>query len=458
MRGEWTGGREKGAGAARACSRRLFSARRPPRPPPPPPPCSRVGAVGGAAGTVTSHPLDVVRIRQQSAAMGAAAVPATSTAREAVKPSASPPGSAATSALPRTSIWRSLVDMVRLEGPGSLLRGVSAPVVACALQNAVLFHCYGRLADSLGGDALPRFAGEEDGRFAQPAPARPCGLPPSDQLLHAGAAGFFAGCVQATIATPVELVKIRLQLSREPGVSDVAAIRHLFAAERARWEAARGGRGGHAGAPGARDPAPRSAAASSSGTSPSPCALASSPPTGGSASNTSVPLRVPVAPRAPVAIRLLPRCVYLTLFLFRGFGPTLVRDSISYGAYFAAFEASRGAFAAALEGLGDRASVEPAAGPTAPPLLATFLAGSVAGVACWVASYPADVVKTRMQGESPAARDPGAVAVARAILRQEGWRAFFAGLRATVCRAAVANAVIFSVYEGAHAALGGRAA
>lgn len=442
-----------------------------------------------------SHPLDVVRIRQQSEVMGAGR--AGGVGRGA-------------SGLPSSTIWRSLVDMVRLEGPRSLLRGASAPVAACALQNAVIFHAYGRVAEFLGGDVF-------SGRAAAERPERPegasetaaaagavgvcspsspgssvpevavsniaaapesasdprawaalgeSGLPPAGLLLHAGAAGVFAGCVQSAIAAPVELVKIRLQLSRDPGTSDAAAVHKLFADDRARWEGER----------------ERRSAEKADGR------------------RTTV--------RGRIALQL--SRVYVPRFLFRGFAPTLVRDSISFGVYFVAFEASRGVFAAALAGparsprphlrsadpgaeesptprcdsgdsartlhggSGDsaqtvcfdnveftqtacrNASTPPQTAASRPSsLLATFLAGSVAGVACWVASYPADVVKTRMQGGETSAASSSALAVARDILRNEGWRAMFAGLGATVCRAAVANAVIFTVYEGAHAALGG---
>eukprot|EP00818_Percolomonas_sp_WS_P001501 CAMPEP_0117437776 /NCGR_PEP_ID=MMETSP0759-20121206/1706_1 /TAXON_ID=63605 /ORGANISM="Percolomonas cosmopolitus, Strain WS" /LENGTH=310 /DNA_ID=CAMNT_0005229435 /DNA_START=111 /DNA_END=1040 /DNA_ORIENTATION=+ len=67
--------------------------------------------------------------------------------------------------------------------------------------------------------------------------------------------------------------------------------------------------------------------------------------------------------------------------LYRGIVPTMWREIPSYGIYFASFEVLRRMW-------GDSQ-------------LSIFMAGGMGGVFAWVASYPFDVVKTRMQATPP---------------------------------------------------------
>lgn len=81
-----------------------------------------------------------------------------------------------------------------------------------------------------------------------------------------------------------------------------------------------------------------------------------------------------------------------------------------------------------------------------------MLCGGVSGMACWTASYPQDVIKSRIQvapNGTYKARffDGGFIECGRAAIRAEGWRGLFRGFGPCMLRAAVANAAGFSTYE-----------
>jgi len=138
--------------------------------------------------------------------------------------------------------------------------------------------------------------------------------------------------------------------------------------------------------------------------------------------------------------------------LYRGAGATALRDC-GYGAYFASYEAT----ARALSTPGDsRVGGWP-----------VLVSGGVAGVVGWSATFPIDVVKTRVQGTGP-----GITAAAVAPLtpganpyrttwstivnsyRAEGIPVFFRGLAATLIRAVPVNMVTFGVFEAVVGAFG----
>jgi len=96
-----------------------------------------------------------------------------------------------------------------------------------------------------------------------------------------------------------------------------------------------------------------------------------------------------------------------------------------------------------------------------------LVSGGVAGVVGWSATFPIDVVKTRVQGTGP-----GITAAAVAPLtpganpyrttwstivnsyRAEGIPVFFRGLAATLIRAVPVNMVTFGVFEAVVGAFG----
>jgi solute carrier family 25 carnitine/acylcarnitine transporter 20/29 len=115
----------------------------------------------------------------------------------------------------------------------------------------------------------------------------------------------------------------------------------------------------------------------------------------------------------------------------RGLGATILRESPSYAVYFATFD-----------GLQRIGLVDPAIG------WQVMLAGGLSGITGWISTYPADVLKTRMQAVSFAqsARKPTYLQLARGILAEDGASGLFKGLLPTILRAFPTNAVIFWAY------------
>ncbi|WWC98591.1 hypothetical protein V866_005483 [Kwoniella sp. B9012] len=158
--------------------------------------------------------------------------------------------------------------------------------------------------------------------------------------------------------------------------------------------------------------------------------------------------------------------------LFRGFNATALRD-LAYGPYFFTYEATLRLFKYMKtpplpenkrkhEGhtLIDEAEMELSSGLSWPELMA---AGGIAGVTAWLATFPIDVFKTRIQSASwpfdslsnplNKAVRPTLWKVATDAVRQEGWKVMFAGLGPTLIRAVPTNMVIFLTFEACVAGL-----
>ncbi|SAM03022.1 hypothetical protein [Absidia glauca] len=126
------------------------------------------GWVGGAAGILVGSPLDVLKARlqaprqhhqlQQQQSVGA---------------------------------WHTLTQMVRIEGVGSLFKGVLAPVMGLAGLNAILFVSYGGLLRAFNSDTNQ--------------------TPSLGQVYLAGCG---AGMACFLFSTPTDLIKIQAQMSR----------------------------------------------------------------------------------------------------------------------------------------------------------------------------------------------------------------------------------------------------
>ncbi|KAG2586071.1 mitochondrial arginine transporter BAC2-like [Panicum virgatum] len=141
------------------------------------------GGVGGMAGVLAGHPLDTLRIRLQQ--------PPPPVSPGIVDAPSRPPSAA-----------RLLRGILRAEGPAALYRGMAAPLASVAFQNAMVFQVYAILSRSLGQESSTS-------------------EPPS--YASVAVAGVGTGALQTLILSPVELVKIRLQLEaaghkhRRPG-------------------------------------------------------------------------------------------------------------------------------------------------------------------------------------------------------------------------------------------------
>ncbi|XP_057772779.1 LOW QUALITY PROTEIN: mitochondrial arginine transporter BAC2-like [Salvia miltiorrhiza] len=126
------------------------------------------GGFGGTAGVIAGYPLDTLRIRQQSSAEGSA-----------------------------VQILRRLVAA---EGPFSLYRGMAAPLASVTFQNAIAFQTYAILSRAVDGHSSSND-------------------PPSYRGVALG--GFGTGAIQSLVLSPVELVKIRLQLQAKTRSSKI---------------------------------------------------------------------------------------------------------------------------------------------------------------------------------------------------------------------------------------------
>ncbi|KAK8722485.1 hypothetical protein OTU49_012243 [Cherax quadricarinatus] len=119
--------------------------------------------------------------------------------------------------------------------------------------------------------------------------------------------------------------------------------------------------------------------------------------------------------------------------LFRGLTSTFAREMPGYFFFFGGYEASRSLLTPA-------GKTKDEIGP-----LRTMLCGGFAGVVLWVAIFPADVVKSRIQVAG--STDPMSK-VLLGIFRNEGILALYNGLGPTVLRTFPATGALFLAYEG----------
>jgi len=161
--------------------------------------------------------------------------------------------------------------------------------------------------------------------------------------------------------------------------------------------------------------------------------------------------------------------------LYRGLTATALRDC-GYGAYFAVYETTCRYFSRPT-GPSESSTIlsQVETEMTRLSWAALLLAGGLAGVAGWVATFPFDVVKTRVQGSQPipvisttALALPSGIAqplLAREVFvndinpyrttisaiihsyRNEGMGVFFRGLSPTLIRAFPVNMVTFATFE-----------
>ncbi|KAJ2776874.1 hypothetical protein H4R18_005441 [Coemansia javaensis] len=242
-----------------------------------------------------------------------------------------------------------LVKTVRNEGVLGLYKGMASPLVGIAAVNSLLFwaYSYGKALQTGSATATPTLG----------------------QVAIAGAG---AGAVNSVLASPVELLKVRLQVqySAAGGAvfrGPVSLARHLvgqFGARGIAW----------------------------------------------------------------------------------GFWATVAREIPAYAAFYTGFEAAKRALARALAG-GDVDRLGPL------PLMA---AGSAGGVSYWLACYPLDVIKSRVQNSAAPPRGAGYIAAAaRSIAAEQGLRGFYRGFTPSVLRSIPAAAVTFASYELVMRALNG---
>uniref|UniRef100_A0A674CJ77 Mitochondrial ornithine transporter 1-like n=1 Tax=Salmo trutta TaxID=8032 RepID=A0A674CJ77_SALTR len=114
--------------------------------------------------------------------------------------------------------------------------------------------------------------------------------------------------------------------------------------------------------------------------------------------------------------------------LFQGMTSTWLREVPGYFLFFGGYEICRSLFTK----------------PDAVPLL---ISGGVGGAAFWLAVYPIDSVKSRIQVLSMSGKQAGFIRTLLCIMRTEGVPALYCGLTPTVLRAFPSNGALFLAYE-----------
>ncbi|XP_075419004.1 mitochondrial ornithine transporter 1 isoform X2 [Tenrec ecaudatus] len=122
------------------------------------------------------------------------------------------------------------------------------------------------------------------------------------------------------------------------------------------------------------------------------------------------------------------------LGFYQGLSSTLLREVPGYFFFFGGYELSRSCFASG------RPKEE--LGPV--PLM---LSGGVGGICLWLAVYPVDCIKSRIQVLSMSGRQTGFVGTFISVLKNEGVTALYSGLKPTMIRAFPANGALFLAYE-----------
>ena len=135
--------------------------------------------------------------------------------------------------------------------------------------------------------------------------------------------------------------------------------------------------------------------------------------------------------------------------LFRGLGPTFLREIPGYGVYFIAYEAAKRLLSPSSGDSKDSSG----GGLSASIAVRTALAGAFAGVTAWLPVYPVDVVKSRMQAHKQSGWDrraaPTASAIAAQLWAEEGVMGFYKGLVPTLSRAVISHGTTLAAYEAA---------
>ncbi|KAG8448279.1 hypothetical protein GDO86_015393 [Hymenochirus boettgeri] len=121
--------------------------------------------------------------------------------------------------------------------------------------------------------------------------------------------------------------------------------------------------------------------------------------------------------------------------LFRGLSSTWMREIPGYFFFFGGYELSLGILSQR------RCNKDP------PGALVVTVSGGVGGACFWLAVYPVDSVKSRIQVLSLAPRSEGFFFSLLHILRTEGFLTLYSGLMPTVIRAFPSNAALFLAYE-----------
>ncbi|EGW35154.1 mitochondrial carrier protein [Spathaspora passalidarum NRRL Y-27907] len=124
--------------------------------------------------------------------------------------------------------------------------------------------------------------------------------------------------------------------------------------------------------------------------------------------------------------------------IYRGLVPTLFRESVGLGIYFATYEALIGRELKNNKNM-IRAEI---------PAWKLCLFGGLSGYTLWIGIYPVDVIKSKLQTDSLTKPNyKGSLSVVRDVFAKTGIKGFYKGFIPTILRAAPANGATFAVFE-----------
>lgn len=336
------------------------------------------GLGAGVASVIVGQPLDTLRVHEQAAAAasGGGGGKAAAAARN---PSAGGGGGGGRDGGGGPlATARRLLSPAGGGGPHAFWRGVAYPAATIGFQSAIVFQAYGMGCRFLAGREEGKKAAEEAERASAAAALSssdlsPSSAPASSSSSAAGAAaiaaplsyssvflaGTVSGAAQLAVIVPVDLLKIRAQLSCPLLLQ------------------------------GKKEAAAAAAAATSS------------PPSNRLFSST------PLAAAVSSAWRDGGRSIR---GLYRGGLVTALRDVPSHGVYFACYELCRelldpGSRSRSIhkssggsgEDKNESENESKSSSSSSSSSLALLAAGGIAGAASWLSIYPLDTIKTRVQ-------------------------------------------------------------
>lgn len=124
--------------------------------------------------------------------------------------------------------------------------------------------------------------------------------------------------------------------------------------------------------------------------------------------------------------------------IYKGLGPTLIRESIGLGIYFSTYEALISRELKSNSKL-TRNDI---------PAWKLCMFGGLSGYTLWIGIYPIDVIKSKLQTDGVKnGKYSNALGVAKDVLRTQGIKGLYKGFMPTILRAAPANGATFAVFE-----------
>ncbi|WWC86780.1 uncharacterized protein L201_001659 [Kwoniella dendrophila CBS 6074] len=348
------------------------------------------GSAAGMIAKVFEHPFDLVKVRLQS----------------------QPTDRPATFKGP----WDCFNQTRQKEGFFGLYRGLTAPLIGAACENATLFVCYNKWKDLILA-VRPEVSGLDGGK----GKGKSRELTTAELAIAGGGAGFMASYV----LTPIELIKCRMQVQRlalEGAVS--SSVSPLKASPEI---------GAHP--------------------------FATTPHISAATSNGAIK-GVVGAPKLQGPIGLIGDVIKKNGIrgLWLGQTGTLFRETGGSAAWFATFEYSARRFISRKQNKQD--TIDPSKKIVKGDLAKweLMLSGALAGIAYTVSLFPADSIKSAIQTQAelnPNKPSPSFISMAKIIYKSRGIKGLYAGCATTIAKSAPSSAMIFVIYETLESNFGG---